>query len=125
MPDAVMIVEVPSLRTVFANRFAQTLTQRLLGRGSRLDLEDVEGKVLYPDGRPYERANWPIMRATRGEKVSEEECLYQLPDGKSMRFRISSAPIFDSDGQVVAAVAVGRDMTEQEAGDSASLDPGL
>jgi hypothetical protein len=38
-----------------------------------------------------------------------------------MTFRISSAPVFDPDGAIVAAVAVGRDITEQDGGDSASL----
>ena len=121
MPDAVVIVEVPSLKTVFANRYAETITERTFGRLSKLDLNEVEGEVLHPDGRLYERADWPIMRATRGEKVADEECVYRLPDGAQMTFRISSAPVFDPDGAIVAAVAVGRDITEQDGGDSASL----
>jgi PAS domain-containing protein len=125
MPDGVLIVEVPSLRTVFANRYAETITERALGRPAKLDLNDVEGEVLHVDGRPYERDDWPIMRATRGEKVADEECRYRLPDGTEMTFRISSAPVFDPDGKIVAAVAVGRDVTEHKSGDSASLQGGL
>jgi PAS domain-containing protein len=121
MPDAVMIVEVPTLRILFANRFAESLTEPHLGRSANLDLKTLEGDVYHPDGRPYERGDWPIMRATRGEKVADEECLYRLPDGSSMRVRVSAAPVHDSDGGIVAAVAVGRDVTEQEGGDSASL----
>ena len=125
MPDAVVIVEVPSLKTVFANRYAETMTEQSFGRPSKLDLNDIEGDVLHRDGRPYERNDWPIMRATRGEKVADEECVYRLPDGTQMTFRISSAPVFDPDGAIVAAVAVGRDITEQDRRDSASLEPGL
>jgi hypothetical protein len=33
--------------------------------------------------------------------------------------------VYDPDGEIVAAVAVGRNITEQEPGDSASLDSGL
>jgi hypothetical protein len=33
--------------------------------------------------------------------------------------------VYDPDGVIVAAVAVGRDITEQDDGDSASLDSGL
>jgi len=96
-----------------------------LGRPSNLDLNTFDGEVLHPDGREYERAQWPIMRATRGEKVADEEVLYRVSDGSSMRLRISAAPVYDPDGEIVAAVAVGRDITEQARGDSASLDTGL
>ncbi len=109
MPDAVQIVEVPSLRLLFANRFAETLTQETFGRPAVLDINAVRGEVFYPDGRLYERADWPIMRATRGEKISDEACTYVL-DGKSISFLISSAPVFDSGGTIVAAVAVGREV---------------
>ena len=125
MPDAVLIVEVPSLEILFANGYAKGLTEKTLGRPSNLDLNAFEGQVLHPDGREYERGEWPIMRASRGEKVADEELLYRVADGSSMRLRISAAPVYDPDGAIVAAVAVGRDITEQEGGDSASLDPGL
>jgi PAS domain-containing protein len=121
MPDAVLIVEVPSLRVLFANRFAESMTEPDLGRPANLDLHQLEGDVFYPDGRVYERQDWPIMRATRGEKVADEECIYRLPDGLSMTVRVSAAPVHDSEGNVVAAVAVGRAVSEQGGGESASL----
>jgi PAS domain-containing protein len=124
-PDAVQIVEVPSLRTIFANRHAETITARSLGREPTLDVNEFEGEVLHPDGSPYERNEWPIIRATRGEKVADEELIYRLPDGTSMRFRLSAAPVYGPDGDIVAAVAVGRDISKQEPGDSASLERGL
>ena len=65
------------------------------------------------------------MRAIRGEKVADEEVVYRVADGSSRRLRISAAPVYDPDGEIVAAVAVGRDVTEQERADSASLDTGL
>jgi PAS domain-containing protein len=118
-------VEVPSLRTLFVNRYAETLTEDALGRPPSLDLTSFEGEVLHLDGRPYEQQDWPIIRATRGEKVADEELVYRLPDGTSLRYRISAAPVYDPDGAIVAAVAVGRDITQQKGADSASLDPGL
>ena len=125
MPDAVLIVEVPSLTVLFANRYAHTITESRLGRVANLDLNDVVGEVLHPDGRLLERAEWPIMRAIRGEKVADQECIYRLEDGSSLHLRVSAAPVYDSKGGIIAAVAVGRDISEQEAGDSASLEGGL
>jgi PAS domain-containing protein len=125
MPDAVVIVEVSSLKTVFANQYAESMTEGRFGRPSNLDLNELEGQVLRPDGRPYERDDWPLMRAIRGERVADDECVYRLPDGNEMKFRISSAPVYDPDGTIVAAVAVGRDISEQDSADSASLDRGL
>jgi PAS domain-containing protein len=121
MPDAVMIVEVPSLRILFANRFAEALTEPHFGRSANLDLNTLEGEVLHPDGTPFERDDWPIMRATRGGKVVDVECVYRLPDGASITVRVSAAPVHDSDGAIVAAVAVARDVSEQGGADSASL----
>jgi PAS domain-containing protein len=125
MPDAVVIVEVPSLQILFANGFAKSMTEQALGRPANLDLNTLEGEVLHPDGNEYERGEWPIMRAMRGEKVADEEVLYRVADGTSIRLRISAAPVYDPHGEIVAAVAVGRNITEQEPRDSASLDPGL
>ena len=107
------------------NRFAETLGEATLGRPPRLDLNSLEGQVLHPDGEPYERSDWPIIRATRGEKVADEELFYRLPDGSTMRVRISAAPVYDPDGEIVAAVAVARDITEQGGSNSGSLGPGL
>jgi PAS domain-containing protein len=125
MPDAVQIVEVPSLRTVFVNRFAEKLGEATLGRPPTLDLDTLEGEVLHLDGSPYDRGDWPIIRATRGEKVADEELVYRLPSGATMHVRISAAPVYNPDGEIVAAVAVARDMTEQDDSNSASLDTGL
>lgn len=125
MPDALVVVEVPSLKTVFANRFAETMTEQTFGRLPDLDINDLEGEVLHPDGQPVARDDWPLMRAARGEKVADEELVYRLPDGTEMTFRVSSAPVYDPDGAIVAAVAIGRDITEQKHADSASLEHGL
>jgi PAS domain-containing protein len=125
MPDAVLIVEVPSLRVLFANQFAEELGARQLGRPPKLGPNDVEGEVLRPDGSPYERDAWPLIRAAKGEKVTDARLLYVLPDGRSISLLVSAAPIQDTDGKVVAAVAIGREATEQEDAASASLDDGL
>ena len=125
MPDAVLIVEVPSLRVLFANQFAETLGAAQFGRPPKLAPNDVEGEVRRPDGSLYERDAWPLIRAAKGEKVTDARLVYVLPDGRSISLLVSAAPIQDTDGKVVAAVAIGREATEQDDAASASLDDGL
>jgi PAS domain-containing protein len=110
---------------VFLNRYAETFTERAFGRAPLHDLDDLEGEVFYPDGRVCQREDWPIIRATRGEKVADQQLVYRLPDGRSVSFRVSTSPVYGPDGDIVAAVAVGRDVTEHGAPDSASLERGL
>jgi PAS domain-containing protein len=110
---------------VFANRYAETITERVFGRRANLDVKAVTGQAFHPDGTPFERDDWPLMRATRGEKVADEELVYRLPDGTALRLLLSAAPVYDGEGHVVAAVVVGRDITQQDPGDSASLKRGL
>lgn len=125
MPDAVLIVEVPSLRVLFANQFAETIGTEQLGRPPKLTLDDLEGQVLRPDGSAVAREAWPLIRASKGEKVTDARLTYVLPNGRSVALLVSAAPIQDTDGKVVAAVAIGREATEQEDAASASLDDGL
>ena len=125
MPDAVLIVEVPSLRVLFSNQFAETIGSEQLGRPPKLTLDDLEGQVVGPDGSAVSRDAWPLIRASKGEKVTDARLTYVLPNGRSVALLVSAAPIQDTDGKVVAAVAIGREASEQEDADSASLDDGL
>jgi hypothetical protein len=109
---------------VFVNRYAETFTERAFGRAPVRNLDEIEGEVLYPGGKVCERDDWPILRAARGEKVPDQELIYRLPGGASLRFRVSAAPVYGPDGDIVAAVAVAREI-EQETSDSASLEHGL
>lgn len=40
-----------------------------------------------------------------------------VPEGGALRLRISSAPVHDSEGKIIAAVAVGRDVSEHDSED--------
>ena len=67
----------------------------------------------YPDGRPYEPGDWPMVRSIRdGVAVVGEEIVIVRGDGTIGTFQVSAAPIFDGD-TVVAGVAVIQDVTEE------------
>jgi PAS domain S-box-containing protein len=76
-------------------------------------LDDL--KVLarfHPDGTPYPATDWPIIRALKGGRVSEdEEIVHQTADGRRC-IMVNAAPIRDAEGRIIAAVAASYDVTE-------------
>jgi PAS domain S-box-containing protein len=72
-------------------------------------------QMFRRDGRRYETAQWPVLRSARtGEVIVDEEFFRRSPDGGPRSFICSSAPICGEDGQIVAAVMIERDITEQK-----------
>jgi PAS domain S-box-containing protein len=70
--------------------------------------------IFHPDGRRYQRDEWPAARSiTSGEEIVEEEFFYALPDGGRLWIRCSCSPVRDRDGEIVAAVLAQTDVTER------------
>jgi PAS domain S-box-containing protein len=114
MPAAVVIVEAPSGRIIHVNDQAREMTQRRLGRtipGELMDYFDI----FHLDGRPYEMAEWPLVRAiTAGEQVVDEEYFNVLADGSRLIVRCCSAPVYNDQGGIVAGVLMMHDVTEHK-----------
>ena len=73
--------------------------------------------AVHPDGRPYAVEDYPTMRALRsGVAVRQEEMLYRRGGGHgrdgTTRLSVSSAPVRDAGGAVVAAVTVFTDVED-------------
>ncbi len=105
MPVGVLILEAPSGKMALVNKHGE----RLMGRPSKLpeSLEQYsQFKAFHPDGRPYRPEEWPPSRSIlSGEVVAEEEVGFRRKDGPRGTMRISSAPIYDEEGRIVAAVS--------------------
>ncbi len=72
-------------------------------------------KVRREEGQPLPFDDLPAIRALRGENLASQVMLITPIRGDSDRYlSVSSAPIRDSAGQVVAAVNVARDVTENK-----------
>ena len=87
MPDAVMIVEVPSLRVVFANQFAETLGARQLGRlprnsagRLRLTAKAYQVSRYVREYRKYQRTQ---SRMTASSKCTPAEQRWPFSDHRS------------------------------------------
>ncbi|HZH28217.1 MAG TPA: PAS domain-containing protein [Azospirillaceae bacterium] len=111
-PVGISITEAPSGRALSINDKAI----ELLGRGGLGD--DMapyrRSGALHPDGKPYAAEDDPTARTLlRGEVVDRELMIYPR-DGASgtemRRLEVSSAPVRDSTGNIVAAVTVYMDV---------------
>ena len=69
--------------------------------------------LVHSDGRPFARAELPLLRALAGEVIVEEDDTLESPGSHGRVFlRSSAAPIRDATGAITGAVAVARDVTE-------------
>jgi PAS domain S-box-containing protein len=114
MPGSVMIAEAETGKLIANEGVAR------IWRLDSMNPDAIEDtcrlyKGLSPDGREYEPDERPLTRSlVRGEVVKDEECRIVRSDGTRGLVSINSAPIHDSEGRIVAAVAVLSDITERK-----------
>ena len=113
MPVGVVVAEVPSGRLVSVN--AQ-MTE--IFRTSFMPAADLysyhEWVGFHSNGTPYTAMEWPLARTVSArESVRGEEIRIQRGDGTDGFVRMSSAPVIDATGNLVAAVAIVVDVTDQ------------
>jgi PAS domain S-box-containing protein len=114
MPSGVIIAEAPKGRLVLGNdQMERILGFSLVPSTYLLDYNRHQGhQVFHGDGRPYLPEEWPLVRSlVVGESVNNEEMVFfQTPEIKKTII-VNSAPIRNRDGEIVAAVAVFRDIS--------------
>jgi sigma-B regulation protein RsbU (phosphoserine phosphatase) len=114
MPAGVVIAEAPTGRLVLGNKQMERILGFSLAPSTYLlDYNRHQGdQVFHGDGRPYAPEEWPLVRSlVAGESVNNEEMIFsQAPEIKKTII-VNSAPIRNRDGEIVAAVAVFRDIS--------------
>lgn len=113
-PIGISIASAPDGKAIILNDRAVAITQlsptdenaaRYEGYGAR-----------YADGRPYAMEDYPTVRALRdGAAIDWEPMLYHRPDGRTLELDVSSAPVRDGDGRIVASVTILVDNTDTNA----------
>ncbi|MBD1934432.1 PAS domain S-box protein [Trichocoleus sp. FACHB-69] len=118
MPAGVMIADAASGKLVLANE----QTKQIVGYGYEqlLELEDyaaiIPSEIFRLDGQLYSPHEYPLARSLKtGEVVTNEEIAIHRDDGNCIFVNVNSAPILDNQGQIVAAVAIFQDVSEQQA----------
>ncbi|EAW37541.1 PAS domain S-box protein [Lyngbya sp. PCC 8106] len=116
MPAGVLIADEATQKLVLANQ----QVEQILGYSYPLDLElDAYAQTItftgfHPNGQPYQASEYPLLRSLKtGEVILGEEISILRADGDSIFINVNSAPIRDQQGEIVAAVAVFRDITAQ------------
>jgi PAS domain S-box-containing protein len=117
MPAGVIISD-PSGRTAFFNHQQEELVRGPMHRANSV-AEYTGFHGFHPDGRPLQPEDWPLARALlQGEVVTDQELTLERHDGARATVRVSASPVRDPSGQLIAGVAITRDVTrhkEQEA----------
>lgn len=109
LPVALIAVRAPTQEIFLTNnRMTDVFQQRGAGPSSF-----NRCRAFGPDGKEYEKLDWPVYRALNGEIVTDEEILCILPDESRLTISMSAAAFKDSENNIVGAVAVGDDVTLQ------------
>ncbi|NJB81888.1 PAS domain-containing sensor histidine kinase [Wenyingzhuangia aestuarii] len=114
-PAAMIICEAPDGRVSYINdavwSFRGNTNQRLTG----ITVEEYVNSwtEYYPDGKQYTGKEMPIARSLlHGEIVKNEQLIVELEDGTQKWIAASSAPIYDDDKKIIAAIVIFHDITE-------------
>ena len=121
MPAGVIIAEAPTGRIVLANEQMRQILQRPPTEADGDPGYDVH-ELLDKGGQPYLPHEWPLARSlASGEVVKNEEVRFPRGDGDWETMFVSSAPIRDPGGTIVAAVVVLYDITARKRAEDALL----
>lgn len=109
-PAAIIVVNADSVVSYINNRARQLYGIDI----TSLDLTDAVNivKARRADGSKYPNGESPTGRALKGERVNNEEVILEQPDGTVIPILASTTPITNSEGKIIAAIAIFEDISE-------------
>jgi PAS domain S-box-containing protein len=82
--------------------------------GFDLDEEFTKLKALKRDGSPFPENEMPIINSVRtGEPIRNVEMMIECANGKRLHVLVSSAPLYDANCIIIAAIVIFNDITRQ------------
>jgi PAS domain S-box-containing protein len=113
IPAGILIADATTGSVTLANDQARQLAAGWFEFPT--NLEDWGRRTGFrADGSPLGPDEWPLVRALGGETVIGERVMLPRKDGSTLMLDLSAAPVLDAMGEVVAAVSLFQDVTEQE-----------
>lgn len=114
MPAGVVIAEAPSGRLLLGNAQVAEIWRHPFIASAEVEQYCVY-KGFHPDGRPYAPEEWALARSLQtGEIVTQEEVKFLRGDQTYGIMEVSSSPIRNRQGQIVAGVVTFADITERK-----------
>jgi PAS domain S-box-containing protein len=114
MPASVVMAAAPAGPIFLTNQRAVELWPYPLAACTDLDTFWRIPRY-HPDGRAYRVKEMPLHRSlTLGEVVADEEFFLQPKDGSPIHLSVSSAPVRDHQGRIVAGVTTHFDITARK-----------
>src|SRR3989441_2958895 len=111
MPCGVMIAEAPTGTLLLANKQVEEILRQPFPQAANIE----EHRALHFNKQPFKPEEWPLARSlARGEVVTDEEIEYLRGDGTPVFLSVSSAPIRDREGRIIAAVITFFDLTHRK-----------
>ncbi len=119
MPAGIIIAEAPSGRIAMVNQHMEEIFRHKFPLSSSIGKYGEWG-VFQSEGRIYDPEDIPVARSIRtGEVVTGEEINFLRGDGTWGLISMNSAPIYDSEGRVIDAIATFFDITESKKAENA------
>jgi PAS domain S-box-containing protein len=113
IPAGIVVAEAPSGRIILYNPEAERIWRRTWQPGEEI-WKYRQGCMFRADGQVYGPGELPLARALRdGEIVSGEEVWILRGDGTRAAITVSSAPLRDANGQIVAAIVAYIDISDR------------
>ena len=114
LPVGVIVAEAPSGRLVQSNREVERIwRQPFIAAEGVSEYRQCLG--YYPDGRELKPEEWPLARTLRtGEAVEGQEIRIRRGDGTLGTILVSSVPLRDASGALVAGVVAFSDISDRK-----------
>ena len=114
LPEGVIIAEAPSGKLILGNQQVEQIWRRRFYPSTEIaDYAEYPG--FHPNGQLYTPDEWPLARSlTTGEVVSREEIQLLRGDGTRGVVEVSSTPVYNRQGQIMAGVVTFQDISNRK-----------
>jgi signal transduction histidine kinase/ActR/RegA family two-component response regulator len=113
MPSGVIIAEAPSGRLAMINVRVEAIFRGPFRTGGGAG-DYLQYPAFRPTGEAYRPEEYPLARSiASGEVVAQEEIHFVRGDGSRATVLVSSAPIHDRDGAIIAGILTLNDITDR------------